>query len=103
MTNYHRKKMKDMDGMSVYEKACHIGFLLSMKKLKSVTLCTHLCLFCDNQSQKSMGLEKLCQTVVARNGQANLQITLNKGEGGPTLTIFVNDCFQNLKILKRVL
>ena len=37
-------------------------------------------------------LEKLCQVVVARNDQANLQPTLNKGAGGASLTIFVTDC-----------
>ena len=39
-------------------------------------------------------LEKLCQAVVARNDQANLQPTLNKGAGGQSLTIFVTDCLQ---------
>ena len=37
-------------------------------------------------------LEKLCQAVVARNEQANLEPTLNNGAGGASLTIFVTDC-----------
>ena len=37
-------------------------------------------------------LEKQCQVVVARNEQANLQPTLNKGKGRASLTIFVADC-----------
>ena len=37
-------------------------------------------------------LEKLCQAVVARNEQADWQITLNKGTWGAILTIFVTDC-----------
>ena len=37
-------------------------------------------------------LEKLCEAVVARNEQAHLQLTLNKGAGGASLTIFVADC-----------
>ena len=37
-------------------------------------------------------LEKLCQAVVVRNDQANLQPTLNKGAGGVSLPIFVTDC-----------
>ena len=40
-------------------------------------------------------LEKLCQAVVIKNDQANLQQTLNKGAGGASLTIFVTDCLQN--------
>ena len=40
-------------------------------------------------------LEELCQAVVARNDQANLQPTLNKGAAGASLTIFVTDCLQN--------
>ena len=35
------------------------------------------------------GLKKLCQAVLVRNEQANLQPTLNKGAGGASLTIFV--------------
>ena len=35
---------------------------------------------------------KLCQVVVARNEQTNLQPTLNKGTGDASLTIFVTDC-----------
>ena len=42
-------------------------------------------------------LEKLCQAVVARNKQGNLQPTLSKRTGGASLPIFVTDCFQNLK------
>ena len=38
------------------------------------------------------GLEKLCQAVVARNQQANLQPTLNKVAGGTSLAVFVTDC-----------
>ena len=37
-------------------------------------------------------LKKLCQTVVARYDQANLQPALNKGAVGPSLTIFVTNC-----------
>ena len=37
-------------------------------------------------------LEKLCQEVVARNEQVNLQSTLNKEASGTSLTIFVTDC-----------
>ena len=37
-------------------------------------------------------LKKLCQTVVARYDQANLQPTLNKGAVGVSLTIFVTNC-----------
>ena len=37
-------------------------------------------------------LEKLCQAVVARNDLANLQPTLNKGDRGGSLTIFLTDC-----------
>ena len=40
-------------------------------------------------------LEELCQAVVARNDQVNLQPTLNKGAAGASLTIFVTDCLQN--------
>ena len=40
-------------------------------------------------------LEKLCQTVVARGDQTNLQPTLNKGTGAASVTIFVTDCLQN--------
>ena len=40
-------------------------------------------------------LEELCQAVVARNDQANLQPALNKEAGGTNLTIFVTDCLQN--------
>ena len=39
--------------------------------------------------------EKLCQAVVPRNDQANLQPTLNEGTGCVSLTIFVTDCLQN--------
>ena len=41
-----------------------------------------------------ISLEKLCQTVMARNDHANLQPTLNKGVRGASLTIFANDCSQ---------
>ena len=37
-------------------------------------------------------LLKLCQAVVARNDQANLQPTLYEGARGASLTIFVTDC-----------
>ena len=37
-------------------------------------------------------LEKLCQEVVARNEQVNLQSTLNKEASGTSLTIFVTHC-----------
>ena len=40
-------------------------------------------------------LEKLCQAVVARNEEANLQPTLNEGAEGVGLTVFVTDCLQN--------
>ena len=36
-------------------------------------------------------LKKLCQTLVARYDEANLQPTLNKGEVGVSLTIFVTN------------
>ena len=36
-------------------------------------------------------LGKLCQTVLARNKQANLYPTLNKGAGGASLKVFVTD------------
>ena len=42
-------------------------------------------------------LEKLCQAVVARNDQTNLQPILNKGAGGASLTISVTDCLKKLK------
>ena len=32
--------------------------------------------------------------MMAKNNQANLQRTLNKGAGGASLTIFVTDCLQ---------
>ena len=37
-------------------------------------------------------LGKICQTVLARKKQANLHPTLNKGAGGVSLKVFVNDC-----------
>ena len=37
-------------------------------------------------------LETLCQAVVDRNEQANMQPTLNKGAGGASLTIFLIHC-----------
>ena len=37
-------------------------------------------------------LKKLCQAVVGRNDEVNLQPTLNKGAGGARLTTFVIDC-----------
>ena len=40
-------------------------------------------------------LENLCQAVVARNGQANLQPILNREAVGASLTIFVTDCLQS--------
>ena len=40
-------------------------------------------------------LFKLFQAVVARNGRANLQPTLNKGGGGASFTILVTGCLQN--------
>ena len=40
-------------------------------------------------------LGKLCQALLARNDQANLQPTLNKEAGGAILTIFMTDCLQN--------
>ena len=43
-------------------------------------------------------LEKLCQAVVARNEQAILQPTLNKGARGPSLTIVVTDCWFDFKL-----
>ena len=39
-------------------------------------------------------LEQLCQAVVAKNEQENLQPTLNEGAGDAILTIFVTDCLQ---------
>ena len=36
-------------------------------------------------------LEKLCQAMVGRNDQTNLQPTLNNGAGGASFTIFVID------------
>ena len=55
----------------------------------------------DNQNSRSPSphrfnvvpsLEKLCQAVVPRNGQVNLQPTLNKEPGGASVTIFETDC-----------
>ena len=43
-------------------------------------------------TQNVPSLEKLCQEVVARNEQHNLQPTLNNDAGGASLTIFVADC-----------
>ena len=37
-------------------------------------------------------LEKLCQAVVVRNDQTNLQPTLKNVAWGASLTIFVTDC-----------
>ena len=37
-------------------------------------------------------LKKLCQAVVVKNDQENLQPTLNKRAGGASLTIFVTGC-----------
>ena len=42
-------------------------------------------------------LEKLCQAVMVRNDQANLQPTLNEGARVASLNIFVIGCLQNLK------
>ena len=61
----------------------------------------------DTQNSPSLwfnvvqSLENLYQAVVARNDLANLQSTLNKGAGGTSLTIFVADCLQNLKIFEK--
>ena len=42
-------------------------------------------------------LEKLCQAVVARNEQTNLQSILNMRARGTLLEIFVTDCLWNQK------
>ena len=42
-----------------------------------------------------LSLEKVCQAMVARNDQANVQPMLNEGAGGVSLNIFVTDCLQN--------
>ena len=63
----------------------------------------NICLTCSNIPRISPvpsfnvvpSLEKLCQVVAAKNDQANLQPTLNKGAGGSSLTIFVTHCLQN--------
>ena len=47
-------------------------------------------------------LEKVCQAVVAKNEQANLQPTLNKGADGASLIIFVTDCGSRLCLWKRI-
>ena len=52
MTNYHHKQVKHTVSISVYQGACHIEFLTSMKRLKSITLYTQIHQFLDNQSQK---------------------------------------------------
>ena len=44
-------------------------------------------------------LEKLCQTVVVRNDQANLRPTLNKEARDKSLTIFVTDCRSAVSVL----
>ena len=91
-----------------------------MKSLKSITPYTQIDQFCDNQdifdplyfhekvlrnvriAQRYLesppwfntvpSLEKLCQAVVARNEQGNVQPTLNKGAEGASLTVFVTEC-----------
>ena len=47
-------------------------------------------------------LEQLCQAVVTKNEQENLQPTLNEGAGDAILTIFVTDCLQTLKKHEKV-
>ena len=42
MANYHHKQVKHTDNISVYQKAWHIDFLVSMKSLKWITLYTKI-------------------------------------------------------------
>ena len=51
MTNYHHQ-----NNIHVYQNACHIDLQAYMKSLKSITLYTQIDQFCDNQSQKLLGL-----------------------------------------------
>ena len=51
MTNYHHQ-----NNIYVYQNACHIGLQAYIKSLKSITLYTQIDQFCDNQSQKLLGL-----------------------------------------------
>ena len=56
MANYHHKYVKHTDNISVYQKACHIDFLDSMKSLRSIILYTQINQLCENQSEELLRL-----------------------------------------------
>ena len=56
MTSYHHKQVKHTSNISIYQKACHIDLLASMKFLRSITLYTQIHQFCNYQSQKLLRL-----------------------------------------------
>ena len=46
-------------------------------------------------------LEKLCESMVARNKQGNLKSALNMGARGASFTMFVTDCSWNKSLTKQ--
>ena len=57
--------------------------------------------FLSTIAQCSFKPEKLCQWVLARTEEANIQLTLNKRRVGGSLTIFITNCLQILKNVEK--